>query len=67
MYTGIPPFEKAAFKDPYYKTLLKNKFKTFWKAHSKGKPGKRKFFEPEFKDLIQKMLKLKPAERLSIE
>jgi len=38
---------KADPKDPYYKLLTVNKHDTFWKAHSKNKPGKLAFFSPE--------------------
>jgi len=38
---------KADPKDPYYKLLTVNKHSTFWKAHSKNKPGNEAFFPPE--------------------
>jgi len=65
MYAGGPPFEKAVPNDPYYKVLAAKQYNIFWGAHGKRKPAG--FFTDSFKDLINKMLALKPEDRLSIE
>jgi len=65
MYAGGPPFEKAVPNDPYYKVLAAKQYNIFWGAHGKRKPAG--FFTDSFKDLINKMLALKPDDRLNIE
>lgn len=67
MKSGTPPFGKAFPADPYYKLLCTKKAKTFWAAHSRNKPGKRKFYSRKFKDLITKMFALKEGKRLSAD
>ena len=66
MYSGTPPFSKAIPGDPYYKLLCTNKHRTFWAAHSRNKPGKKKFFSKSFKDLINAMLAFDPVQRPSL-
>jgi len=65
MYSGGPPFEKAVPNDPYYKVLAAKNYNVFWGAHSKRKPAG--YFSDNFKDLINKMLAVKPEDRLTIE
>lgn len=65
MFAGGPPFERAVPNDPYYKVLAAKNYGVFWGAHGKKKPAG--FFNDNFKDLINKMLSLKPEERLTIE
>lgn len=64
MFAGGPPFEKAVPNDPYYKVLANKQHGVFWGAHGKRKPPG--FFSDSFKDLMNKMLALKPEERLDI-
>jgi len=58
MFAGGPPFEKAVPNDPYYKVFAAKQYNIFWGAHAKRKPAG--FFTDDFKDLINKMLCLKP-------
>jgi len=51
---------KADKSDPYYKLLTVNKHSTFWKAHSKNKPGKENFFSPEITNLFNAMFSFDP-------
>lgn len=67
LVSGHPPFGAAIAKDPYYKTLAKEHYDTFWNAHSKNKPGGNNYFSPEFKDLMNQMLKLDPDNRLDMD
>lgn len=48
-----------------YKVLAAKQYSIFWGAHGKRKPAG--FFTESFKDLINKMLALKPEDRLNIE
>lgn len=65
LYSGNPPFEKAANTDPYYKVFSAKNYTTFWNAHSRKKPAG--FFSDEFKDLINHMLLPKVSERYTME
>lgn len=65
MVAGTPPFEKAVPNDPYYKVLAAKSFPVFWGAHMRYKPAGFQFSE-SFKDLINKMLALRPGDRLDI-
>ncbi len=67
MYSGTPAFGQALPADPYYKLLCIGKQKTFWLAHSRNKPGKRKFFSKSFKDLITRMLAFNQEDRMTLE
>jgi len=62
MVTGRPPFERAHISDGLYKFLISNKTDIFWKTFEKGP----KHFSTEFKHLINSMLALEPAQRLTI-
>jgi serine/threonine protein kinase len=69
LYSGTPPFAKADPKnDPHYKLLCVNKHETFWKAHERNKPrvNGQNFYSDEFKSLMNSMLALDPAVRLSL-
>lgn len=67
MLTQHPPFTKAIPDDPYYKLICIGKQDIFWKAHSRNKPDGEAFFSENFKDLITRMLKLEPSDRMTIE
>lgn len=67
MITGHPPFSTATPQDPFYKVLAQKKFEMFWKAHGQTKEGGENFCSPEFKDLVQRMLDLNPADRPTME
>eukprot|EP00330_Aristerostoma_sp_ATCC50986_P010545 CAMPEP_0114596026 /NCGR_PEP_ID=MMETSP0125-20121206/17967_1 /TAXON_ID=485358 ORGANISM="Aristerostoma sp., Strain ATCC 50986" /NCGR_SAMPLE_ID=MMETSP0125 /ASSEMBLY_ACC=CAM_ASM_000245 /LENGTH=566 /DNA_ID=CAMNT_0001798487 /DNA_START=68 /DNA_END=1768 /DNA_ORIENTATION=- len=65
MMSGNPPFAKADPRnDPHYKLLCINRHETFWKAHSRNKP--EGFYSDDFKNLMNSMLALDPAVRLSL-
>lgn len=68
MLTGTPPFMKADPKDPHYKLLCINRHDVFWNAHEKNKPKTAggQFFHENFKNLMNSMLALDPAQRLSL-
>jgi len=71
LISGTPPFAKADPKsDPHYKLICAGKQDVFWKAHERNKPkkaGKDCFYSEEFRDLINAMLALDPAQRPTIE
>ena len=63
MVTQCQPFNKAVPDDLYYKLIILNHSKTFWKFFEKELAD----FSPEFKDLMFKMLQLEPHKRLNLE
>lgn len=64
LYTGGPPFEKSIQNlDPYYRIFCRNNSQ-FWEAHSRRRPAG--FFTPEFKELINRMLKPEPEDRYTM-
>lgn len=63
MMSQNPPFSRAVMSDPYYSQLA-NGNQRFWDIHSRNKPTD--FYSNEFRSLIQNMLALDPAQRLSI-
>jgi len=71
MLSGTPPFAKADPKsDPHYKLFVAGRQDVFWKAHEKNKPkqpGQENFYSLEFRDLINAMLSLEPANRPTLE
>eukprot|EP00331_Platyophrya_macrostoma_P004183 CAMPEP_0176420778 /NCGR_PEP_ID=MMETSP0127-20121128/8794_1 /TAXON_ID=938130 /ORGANISM="Platyophrya macrostoma, Strain WH" /LENGTH=441 /DNA_ID=CAMNT_0017801409 /DNA_START=154 /DNA_END=1479 /DNA_ORIENTATION=- len=68
MVSGTPPFLKAEPKDSYYKLICVNRHSMFWDAHekSKEKPSGKNFFSDDFRNLMNSMLSLDPAQRLSL-
>jgi serine/threonine protein kinase len=69
LISGTPPFAKADPKnDPHYKLLCINRHETFWKAHERNKPkdNGQNFYSEDFKNLMNSMLALDPAVRLSL-
>ena len=59
MYTGLPPFSRADFRnDHYYELIANNKADLFWMRFEESKP--KGFFTPDFKDLIINMLQFDP-------
>lgn len=64
MRSGHPPFGSASKKDPYYKLYMK-KPKKWWKFHAKSKATG--YYDAQFMDLMTKMFKYKPEERLTLE
>ncbi len=56
----------AKHNDPHYSLLFKGEFETFWGAHAEANGGDD-IFSVEFKDLFQRMMKLDPKKRLTIE
>jgi len=67
MVAQHPPFTAAIPSDPFYRCLASKRSDIFWRTHCKSKPEQEKFFSEEFKDLIEKMLKLEPADRPSLQ
>jgi serine/threonine protein kinase len=67
MVSGTPPFNQARKDEFYYKYFAFNRPEIFWKYHEKSKPSQDKFFEPEFKDLINRLFSYNPSGRLSVE
>lgn len=68
MMSGTPPFLKAEPKDSHYKLICVNRHGMFWDAHEKNKeklPGQN-FFSEDFRNLMNSMLSLDPAQRLSL-
>jgi len=66
MRSQQPPWVQASQKDAYYKRFL-NKPKRFWKFNSNNKPGKKSYYNEDFKDLINQMFKYNPEERLTVD
>lgn len=64
MYSQNPPFSKADPSEAYYKALSSG-HENFWAMHSRGKPLGH--YSADFKDLIKRLLALKPSDRLSVE
>lgn len=63
MMSQNPPFSRASPTDPYYSQIA-NANPKFWDVHSRNKPAD--CFSKDFRSLIQSMLALDPAQRLSI-
>jgi len=61
MLAGFPPFQNATAKDWWFDKLMKGKFKLFWMAHERTAK-----FSPDAKDILQKMLAPKEADRLDV-
>jgi len=69
MYCGYHPFngeEACKWNNTMYGVLNTNEEK-FWSAHVNAKPHIDILKDPNFKDLIVKMLDIKPENRLSME
>ena len=66
MVAAHPPFISAQPHDPFYRHISDGNPQNFWKTHEKNKIGGEGFFSEELKDLIEKMLKTEPSERLNI-
>lgn len=63
MMSQNPPFSRASPTDPYYSQLANGNAR-FWDIHSRNKPSD--CYSKEFRSLIQSMLAMDPAQRLSI-
>ena len=59
---GIFPFKNAMINDNYYKLIIKNDWKSFWKKINKN----NKKISDEFRDLFQKMVCFEPKKRIKI-
>ena len=66
MVAAHPPFTSAEAEDPFYKCLAENNSDKFWRAHCNTKPNGRSYFSDQLKDLITKMLKPSPSQRLCV-
>jgi len=58
MLAGFPPFQNAVAKDWWFDKLMKQKYKLFWMAHERTAK-----FSSNAKDILQKMLAPKEADR----
>lgn len=67
MHSMHPPFNAATPKDQYYVALASENFETFWKKHSQNKANGDAFYSEEFKDLFQKMTRLDPEKRITMD
>merc|ERR1712173_349360 len=74
IYAGFMPWNVQKKSDWYWAKLAKGKTKDFWRGHEQARPpsvehpkGWTPKFEPEFKDLIEKMLVFKGKERISLD
>jgi len=61
MLAGFPPFQNAVAKDWWFDKLMKQKYKLFWMAHERTAK-----FSANAKDILQKMLAPKEADRLDV-
>lgn len=62
VFTGNFAFGSAQDNDPYYNLLASGQIEKFWSVHEQENS-----FSDDFKDLMEKMLKRNPKERLSID
>ena len=62
--TGIPPFNHAHLKDHRFVKLQENP-DSFWEDYTNWNENVN--LSLEFKDLVQKMLALRPVDRLTIQ
>lgn len=61
-----PPFKNATANDKHYR-LLVNKPDLYWKYQCRIKQEGEDFYSEEVKDLITKLLKFKPENRVTME
>lgn len=63
LYTGRPPFTQAVPNDRFYAFVVSGRWGEFWVRNQRveGTP----IFSDDFKDLMQRLLALKPTERPS--
>lgn len=66
MVAAHPPFATAQLEDPFYKCFYNGKEDLFWKTHCSTKLGCDSFFSADFKDMMTKMLKPEPTDRLTL-
>lgn len=64
LHAGHQPFERALPHDRWYNLIIEGNHDSFWQIAEEGQP--KGFFSPEFKDLLNVMFKIDPAERLSL-
>lgn len=71
---GHPPFKTATASDPWYGYIAKGNYEKFWEIQEKKKPKERfmkdsqtQFFQPDFRDIVSKMLDCDPTKRITIE
>lgn len=61
MIAGFPPFQRPAMTDWWFNKLANNKHHLFWEAHSRSA-----YFSDLLKDLINRLLAVDPAKRISL-
>ena len=83
MYSGFNPYNipddyekwgeekrrKALKENPHYKKFVEEKYEQIWKMYSNSESHRDDptFYSEDFKNLINRMLNYKPAERLDIK
>lgn len=66
MLSQRPPFNSPKPDDPHYRLLAADRADLFWKAHDEAEGG-QSIYSNEFKDLFEKMTKLNPAQRITMD
>ena len=66
MLSQRPPFGSPNPTDPHYRLLAADRSDLFWKAHDEADGG-TSIYSAEFKDLFNKMTRLNPSQRLTME
>ena len=68
MVSGRFPYRHAdSFKCSLFKSLQEPQPKEFWNKHLEEMEAPKGFFSAQFKDLIKKLLREDPAQRLTLE
>jgi len=67
MLLGHPPFYKANAQDPFYRYFRKNRPEDFWSVIQHNYSYNQGFVSDEFKQLFNKMVDFKPANRPNIQ
>ncbi len=62
MLAGFPPFHQPSSSDWWFQRLVQGKHSLFWQAHSRNA-----YFSDSAKDLLNKILCVDPAQRISLE
>ena len=66
MMSQRPPFNSPKPDDPHYRLLAADRADLFWQAHDEAEGGES-IYSKEFKDLFEKLTKLNPAQRITME
>ena len=67
MMTSNTPFKVADRRsDKLYQLITTKREFFFWRIHGRHLPEGEEYFSAEFRDLFERMMRYKPAERLTI-